>query len=81
MSTSNISLAKSILVLNSVTKGYGVRWRIESLFSAVKRTFGESVRATSIFRQVVEAKFKFWAYAWMVHLSNSLVGIALGIRV
>jgi len=27
-------------------KGYGVRWRIESLFSAVKRTFGESVRAT-----------------------------------
>ena len=27
-------------------KGYGFRWRIESLFSAVKRTFGESVRAT-----------------------------------
>uniref|UniRef100_D0KV99 Transposase IS4 family protein n=1 Tax=Saccharolobus solfataricus (strain 98/2) TaxID=555311 RepID=D0KV99_SACS9 len=25
-------------------KGYGVRWRVESLFSAVKRTFGESVR-------------------------------------
>jgi hypothetical protein len=25
---------------------YGFRWRIESLFSTVKRTFGESVRAT-----------------------------------
>ena len=31
-------------------KGYGIRWRIESLFSAVKRTFGESVRATRFFR-------------------------------
>jgi len=28
---------------------------------------------------VVEAKF--WAYAWMVHLANSLVGRAPGIRV
>ena len=62
-------------------KGYGVRWRIESLFSAVKRTFGESVRATSFLGQVVEAKLKFWAYAWMVHLANSLVGRAPGIRV
>jgi hypothetical protein len=62
-------------------KGYGVRWRVESLFSAVKRTFGESVRATSFLGQVVEAKLKFWAYAWMVHLANSLVGRAPGIRV
>jgi hypothetical protein len=53
-------------------KGYGFRWRIESLFSAVKRTFGESVRATSFLGQMVEAKF--WAYAWMVHLANSVVG-------
>ncbi|AAK42033.1 IS5-like element ISC1058 family transposase [Saccharolobus solfataricus] len=62
-------------------KGYGVRWRVESLFSAVKRTFGESVRATSFAGQVVEAKLKFWAYAWMVHLANSVVGRAPGIRV
>jgi hypothetical protein len=62
-------------------KGYGVRWRVESLFSAVKRTFGESVRATSFLGQVVEAKLKFWAYAWMIHLANSLVGRAPGIRV
>jgi len=60
-------------------EGYGVRWRIESLFSAVKRTFGESVRATSFLGQVVEAKF--WAYAWMIHLANSVVGRAPGIRV
>ena len=62
-------------------KGYGVRWRIESLFSAVRRTFGESVGATSFLGQVVEAKLKFWAYAWMVHLANSLVGRAPGIKV
>ncbi|MEJ2777335.1 IS5/IS1182 family transposase, partial [Stygiolobus sp. RP850M] len=31
--------------------------------------------------QVIEAKLKFWAYAWMVHLANSLVGRAPGIRV
>jgi len=62
-------------------RGYGVRWRVESLFSAVKRTFGESVSATSFLGQVVEAKLKFWAYAWMVHLANSLVGKAPGIKV
>ncbi len=44
-------------------------------------TFGESVRATSFLVQVVEAKLKFWAYAWMVHLANSVVGKATGIRV
>ena len=57
-------------------KGYGVRWRIESLFSAVKRTFGESVRATSFLGQVVEAKLKFWAYAWMMYMANLVVGRA-----
>ncbi|EHP70960.1 transposase family protein [Metallosphaera yellowstonensis MK1] len=62
-------------------RGYGVRWRVESLFSAVKRTFGESVGATSFAGQVVEAKLKFWAYAWMVHLANYVVGRAPGIKV
>ena len=51
-------------------RGYGNRWRVESLFSAVKCTFGESVRATSFLGQLVEAKLKFWAYAWMVHLAK-----------
>ncbi|BDB98346.1 hypothetical protein SACC_13630 [Saccharolobus caldissimus] len=41
--------------------------------------FGESVRATSFLGQVVEVKF--WAYAWMVHLANSVVSRAPGIRV
>jgi hypothetical protein len=62
-------------------RGYGVRWRVESLFSAVKRTFGESVGATSFLGQVVEAKLKFWAYAWMAYLANFLVGRAPGIKV
>ena len=62
-------------------RGYGVRWRVESLFSAVKRTFGESVGATSFAGQVVEAKLKFWAYAWMMYMANSVVGRAPGIKV
>jgi len=62
-------------------KGYGVRWRVESLFSAVKRTFGESVRATSFLGQVVEAKLKFWAYAWMMYMANLVVGRAKGFEV
>jgi len=61
-------------------RGYGVRWRVESLFSAVKRTFGESVRATSFAGRVVEAKLKFWAYAWMMYMANSVVGRAPGVR-
>jgi hypothetical protein len=43
--------------------------------------FWESVRATNFLGQVVEAKLKFWAYARMVHLANSLVGGAPGIWV
>jgi hypothetical protein len=62
-------------------RGYGVRWRVESLFSAVKRTFGESVRATSFLGQVVEAKLKFWAYAWMMYMANLVVGRAKGFEV
>jgi len=62
-------------------EGYGNRWRVESLFSAVKRTFGESVRATSFAGKVVEAELKSWAYAWMVHLANCVVGRAPGIKV
>ncbi|EHP69836.1 hypothetical protein MetMK1DRAFT_00003380 [Metallosphaera yellowstonensis MK1] len=61
-------------------RGYGVRWLVESLFSAVKRTFGESVGATSFLGQVVEAKLKFWAYAWMMYMANSVVGRAPGVR-
>jgi len=62
-------------------RGYGVRWRVESLFSAVKRTFGESVGATSFLGQVVEAKLKFWAYAWMMYMANLVVGRAKGFEV
>jgi hypothetical protein len=62
-------------------KGYGNRWLVESLFSAVKRTFGESVRATSFLGQVVEAKLKFWAYAWMMYMANLVVGRAKGFEV
>ncbi|MCX6693669.1 MAG: IS5/IS1182 family transposase, partial [Methanomicrobiales archaeon] len=28
--------------------GYGKRWAVEGVFSAVKRIFGESVKSTSI---------------------------------
>lgn len=44
-------------------KCYGMRWvATEGIFSAVKRMFGEYVRATSVENMYHEAKLKFWAY-------------------
>lgn len=45
---------------------YGLRWPgTESIFSAVKRKFGENVRAHVIENGLKEAKMKFWAYEAM----------------
>ncbi|QXJ28942.1 hypothetical protein J5U23_01811 [Saccharolobus shibatae B12] len=49
------------------------------MFSAIKRDFRELIRATSFVNQIIEAKF--WAYARMVHLANSVVSRAPSIRV
>lgn len=57
--------------------GYGVRWRLSPCFLLL--AFGESVRAMSFAYKVVEAKL--WVYACMVHLANSIVGRAPGIKV
>jgi hypothetical protein len=54
---------------------------VESLFSAVERTLGESVRATGFAGHVVDAKLKFWAYAWMTYMTNLVVGRAKGFEV
>ena len=60
-------------------KGYGRRWLIESVFSAVKRSFGEAVRATSFAGQALEAVLKFEAYSRMC-LANLVVGRAPGVE-
>lgn len=45
-------------------KGYGVRWLCtEGIYSAVKRIFGEYVRALKKRNAYHEAKLKFWAYS------------------
>ncbi len=41
---------------------YGKRWLAENVFSAVKRIFGETVRANSIAGMFREAKMKFMCY-------------------
>jgi len=44
-------------------KEYGLRWpSSEGIFSAVKRIFGECIRATKKQNMYKEAKRKFWAY-------------------
>lgn len=44
-------------------KGYGMRWvATEGIFSAVKRIFGECVRAHKANNMYHEAAMKFWAY-------------------
>ncbi|BDC36400.1 hypothetical protein MTLP_10820 [Candidatus Methanoliparum sp. LAM-1] len=37
---------------------YGERWAVESYFSAVKRLFGEEIRATSIEGAIQEVAMK-----------------------
>ena len=42
---------------------YGLRWpATEGIFSAIKRIFGETLRATSEKGMIKEASAKFWAY-------------------
>ena len=43
-------------------KKYGLRWHVEGLFSAVKRKFGESVRAIKHENMLREARMKFIVY-------------------
>jgi len=51
-------------------KGYGLRWlSSEGIFSAVKRMFGEHVKATKKRNMYNEAKRKFWAYNKLLEIS------------
>lgn len=46
--------------------GYGMRWpATEGIFSAMKRIFGETLRATSEIGMIKEASAKIWAYKRM----------------
>lgn len=46
---------------------YGKRWIAESVLSAVKRIFGETVRATSIIGMFRETKMKFMCYNMLLN--------------
>ena len=46
--------------------GYGKRWKVEGLFSSVKRIFGESVRASSNEGMLREALMKFNCYNMLI---------------
>lgn len=48
--------------------GYGMRWKVEGLFSSVKRIFGESVRASSKKGMLQEAMMKFNCYNMLVSM-------------
>lgn len=48
--------------------GYGQRWAAEGVFSAVKRCFGETVRATSVEGMMLEVKRKFMFYNLLLSL-------------
>jgi hypothetical protein len=49
--------------------GYGKRWKVERVFSAVKRIFGESVRASSREGMFREAMMKFQCYNMLVAMA------------
>jgi len=46
-------------------KGYGMRWAVEGMFSAVKRVFGEKTRAKTRANMCLEVMRRFWAYETM----------------
>jgi len=48
--------------------GYGMRWKVEGLFSSVKRIFGESVRASSKEGMLREVMMKFNCYNFLVSM-------------
>jgi hypothetical protein len=48
--------------------GYGGRWTAEGVFSAVKRCFGETVRATSVEGMMLEVRRKFLLYNMLLNL-------------
>ena len=47
---------------------YGKRWSAESFFSAVKRCFGESVRATTFNGMIKEVRRKFLFYNMLLSM-------------
>jgi hypothetical protein len=49
--------------------GYGLRWKIEGVFSAVKRIFGESVTASSPEGMMREVLMKFNCYNMLVSMA------------
>ena len=49
--------------------GYGMRWKIEGVFSAVKRIFGESVTASSREGMMREVMMKFNCYNMLVSMA------------
>jgi len=71
----NDGSARDKEVIDYKKKGYkkwakeredGLRWiGTEGIFSAVKRKFGENVRATKIENMMKEVKMKFWVYDLM----------------
>jgi len=49
---------------------YGMRWKVEGLFSSIKRIFRESVRASSIEGMFREAQMKFRGYNILLALAQ-----------
>ncbi len=47
---------------------YGKRWAAEGFFSAVKRCFGETVKATSVEGMILEVRRKFLFYNMLLNL-------------
>ncbi|WP_338598132.1 transposase [Sulfolobus tengchongensis] len=61
-------------------RGYGKRWRVEVVISAVKRMFGDGIRARGVL-QGKAALLKFWVYHVMREMADFLVGEVHAVRV
>jgi hypothetical protein len=59
---------------SKITK-YGLRWAVEGTFSAVKRKFGEDLKARIAISLLAEAMQKFWAYDEVMAFARKAVGL------
>jgi len=58
-------------------KKYGRRWTgTEGIFSAVKKIYGERVRARKVENMCLEAKRKFWAYQLIKRYAEDKIGLS-----
>ncbi|MCH1770890.1 MULTISPECIES: transposase [Metallosphaera] len=60
-------------------RGYSKQWRVEIVISAIKRMFGDGIRARNVLQRMASL-LKFWLYHLMRNKADSIVGEVHAVR-